>query len=67
MKRTALLKHLRRHGCALKREGRAHSLWMNPRTGETETVPRHTEVPDRLARKICRGLSVPEPGGATAT
>lgn len=62
MKRSALLKHLRRHGCYMKREGRAHSLWTNPATGRIEAVPRHREIPDRLARKICRGLSVPEIG-----
>jgi predicted RNA binding protein YcfA (HicA-like mRNA interferase family) len=59
MKRSSLLRHLRKHGCVLKREGRSHSLWMNPRTGQTEAVPRHTETPNGLARKICRGLSVP--------
>jgi predicted RNA binding protein YcfA (HicA-like mRNA interferase family) len=63
MKRRVLLRHLRRHGCVLKREGGEHSLWTNPRTGEMEAVPRHVEVPNRLARKICRGLSVPEAGG----
>jgi len=63
MKRTALLKHLRRHGCVLKREGSNHSLWTNLRTGEMEAVPRHVEIPDKLARKIFRGLSVPEIGG----
>ena len=62
MKRNALLKHLRKHGCILKREGSAHSLWCNPNTGAIEAIPRHTEIADRLARKICRGLSVPEPG-----
>ncbi len=62
MKRNALLRHLRKHGCYLKREGRSHSLWTNPETGKTEAVPRHTEIPDLLARKICRGLSVPEIG-----
>ena len=62
MKRSALLKHLRKHGCILKREGRTHSLWTNPQTGHVEAVPRHTEVSDRLARKICRKLSVPEIG-----
>lgn len=62
MKRTALLRHLRRHGCILKREGSAHSLWCNPNTGDVEAVPRHIEIADRLARKICRGLSVPEVG-----
>ncbi len=61
MKREGLLKHLRRHGCVLKREGRRHSLWTSPQTGQTEAVPRHVEIPDVLARKICRGLSVPEP------
>jgi hypothetical protein len=60
MKRTALLRHLRRHGCRLKREGRSHSLWTNPQTGDVEAVPRHTEISDRLAVKICRGLSVPD-------
>ena len=64
MKRSALLRHLRRHGCTLKREGASHSLWTNPGTGATEAVPRHVEIPDLLARKICRGLSVPEVSGS---
>jgi hypothetical protein len=25
-----------------------------------EAVPRHVEIPNKLAKKICRGLSVPE-------
>ena len=25
-------------------------------------VPRHTEIPDRLARRICRGLGTPRLG-----
>jgi mRNA interferase HicA len=60
MKRESLLRHLRRHGCSLKREGRAHSLWCNPQTGQVEAVPRHTEISNLLAKKICRGLSVSE-------
>lgn len=60
--RVGLLHSLRRHGCYLKREGRAHSLWWNPTTGAVEAVPRHSEIPDRLARRICRNLSVPEVG-----
>ncbi|MFZ5450282.1 MAG: type II toxin-antitoxin system HicA family toxin [Thermodesulfobacteriota bacterium] len=59
MKREALLRHLRRHGCYLKREGSAHSLWINMLTGKVETVSRHAEIPDKLARKICRGLGIP--------
>jgi mRNA interferase HicA len=59
MKRQTLLKHLPRHGCYLKREGRSHSLYVNPTTGHMEAVPRHTEIPERLAGRICKGLSVP--------
>ncbi|MFO8009564.1 MAG: type II toxin-antitoxin system HicA family toxin [Dehalococcoidia bacterium] len=62
MKRTALLKHLRKNGCYLKREGGNHSLWSNPNTGEVEAITRHSEIPNKLVHKICRGLSVPEIG-----
>jgi hypothetical protein len=62
VKRESLLRHLRLHGCYLKREGSSHTLWCNPETGQTEAVPRHTEVADLQARKICRGLPVPEIG-----
>jgi hypothetical protein len=33
---------------------------MNPRTGHIEALPRHTEVPNLLAKKICRNLSIKE-------
>jgi predicted RNA binding protein YcfA (HicA-like mRNA interferase family) len=59
MKREALLRLLRKHGCYLKREGRSHSLWVNPQTGAMEAIPRHGEIANRLAAKICKGLSVP--------
>jgi len=62
VKRTALLRHLRRHGCVLKREGASHSLWTNPATGTVEAVPRHIEIPNLLARMICQGLGIPEIG-----
>ena len=58
MKRGDLLRHLRRHGCHLKREGASHSLWTNPQTGKAEVVPRHTEVSNQLCRKICRGQTL---------
>lgn len=60
MKRIVLLKHLRRYGCYLKREGRSHSLWCNPNTGHVEAIPRHNEISDKLAKKIIRALSLPE-------
>jgi mRNA interferase HicA len=60
MKRQALLRHLRRYGCYLKREGGSHSLWINPVNGSVETVPRHNEIPDKLARRIFKGLGIPD-------
>ncbi|GBO55928.1 hypothetical protein APA_4134 [Pseudanabaena sp. lw0831] len=60
MKRGDLIRHLKEFGCILKREGAGHSLWINPKTGEMEAIPRHNEIKNQLAKKICRGLSVPE-------
>jgi mRNA interferase HicA len=60
MKRSALLKHLRFHGCALIREGGSHSWWGNPERNLRSSVPRHTEIKDLLARKICKDLGIPK-------
>jgi mRNA interferase HicA len=59
MKRRALLRHLSSHGCQLLREGSRHSWWHNPGLGKRTAVPRHVEVSDQLARKICHDLGVP--------
>lgn len=56
MKRKELEKRLRLAGCYLKREGRAHSLWINPKTGAVEAIPRHTEIKEPLAKKILKNL-----------
>jgi len=40
MKRRELEKRLRIAGCYLKKEGSSHSLWIDPRTGVIEAVPR---------------------------
>ncbi len=56
MKRKELERKLRMAGCYLKREGASHSLWINPKTGVVEAVPRHTEIKEPLARKILKRL-----------
>jgi len=61
VKRQELIRHLRRDGCELLREGGSHSVYVNRAALKTSTVPRHREVNDFLARKICRDLQVPEP------
>lgn len=61
MKRRDLLRHLAAYGCVLIREGSRHSVFHNPRENLTSTVPRHNEINDYLARKICRDLRIPMP------
>jgi predicted RNA binding protein YcfA (HicA-like mRNA interferase family) len=61
MKRLDLIRHLEQHGCALLREGGRHSVYVNRATGKSSSVPRHREIDDFLARKICKDLEVPVP------
>jgi predicted RNA binding protein YcfA (HicA-like mRNA interferase family) len=60
MKRHELVRHLQAHGCYLLREGGRHSVFVNPAVNPTSAVPRHSEINEFLARKICRDLQVPE-------
>ena len=60
MKRRALVHHLEQHGCRLLREGGNHSIFASP-AGRTSSVPRHTEINDDLAKKICKDLGIPIP------
>lgn len=52
-------RHLRRHGCQLKREGAKHSVWENSGVGLQASVPRHREFPRGTARAICAQLGIP--------
>ena len=57
MNRKTLLKHLNHHGAFFLREGRRHSIYQR---GLLKTqIPRHTEIVDELARKICKDLDIP--------
>ena len=56
MKRRDLERKLRIAGCYLKREGASHSLWINPKNGIVETVPRHKEIKEPLVKKILKNL-----------
>lgn len=57
MKRIDLERRLRIAGGFLKREGASHSIWINPKNGITEAVPRHNEIKEPLARKILKRLN----------
>lgn len=58
MKRNKLLKYLSEHSCQLLREGAKHSWWVNILNNKRSAVPRHTEISDQLAIKICKDLGV---------
>jgi mRNA interferase HicA len=58
MKRVEFLKHLREHGCEFVREGASHSWWANPTLNRRSAVPRHGEISNQLAAKICKDLGI---------
>jgi mRNA interferase HicA len=61
MKRRRLIQHLERQGCRLVREGGRHSWWENPLLGKRSAIPRHSEISDILAKKICKDLGAGDP------
>jgi predicted RNA binding protein YcfA (HicA-like mRNA interferase family) len=61
MKRRDLIRHLEHHGCEFLREGGNHTIYLNHRTRKVSSVPRHREVFEFLARKICKDLEIPPP------
>jgi len=62
VKRADLLRHLEQHGCQLLREGGSHSVFVNRAERKVSTIPRHRELNDYLAAKICKDLGIPKPG-----
>lgn len=61
MKRADLIRHLRAQDREPLREGSRHSVWVNRDAGKATLLPRHREINEFLARKICRDLEVDEP------
>jgi hypothetical protein len=46
----------------LDHEGSRHSIYVNPANGKKAPLPRHMEIDDRLARRICGQLQIPQIG-----
>jgi len=61
MRRRELIRYLEAHECIPPREGRSHSVYLNKGQNKISTVPRHVEINDFFARKICRDLEIPSP------
>ncbi len=61
MKRLDLIRQLEDQGCEFLREGGSHTLYVNRKMRVSSSIPRHREINDFLARKICRDLQVADP------
>ena len=57
MKRKELIKTLRNAGCDFLRAGARHDVYMNPKTGKKQAVPRHREIDETLAKHIVKLLT----------
>ena len=61
MKCLDLIRHIEAHGCEFLREGGNHTIYVNRLAQRVSSIPRHREINDFLARKICRDLQVLDP------
>lgn len=61
MKRRALIDHIKAEGGEFLREGKKHTIYIHRENNRSTAVPRHVEIHDRMARKICQDLGVPQP------
>lgn len=61
MKLADLEKHLREHGCEVRRDTGKHTFWWNPATRSAAPVPRHKEIKNPTAWGICHALDIPVP------
>ncbi|MCK4576131.1 type II toxin-antitoxin system HicA family toxin [candidate division WOR-3 bacterium] len=59
MKRKALIQYLIKNGCVIEREGKKHTLYYNPTTNKSATIPRHREINTFTAKAICKDLGIP--------
>ncbi|MDR0547075.1 MAG: hypothetical protein LBG77_05775 [Dysgonamonadaceae bacterium] len=62
MKRTLLIQYLNANSCYLKREGSKHSIFINMKTGKSTSIPRHLDIDEITASKICMQLEIPRVG-----
>ena len=58
MKRSELLKQLKKEGCVLLRNGSRHDIYINPKTGQKQPIPRHSEIDNTLAKHIKKYLGI---------
>ncbi|MCL2225124.1 MAG: type II toxin-antitoxin system HicA family toxin [Defluviitaleaceae bacterium] len=60
MKVSELTKRAKKFGCHIKRHGAEHDIWINPKTGNTASIPRHKskEIATGTAQRIIKDLGL---------
>lgn len=54
MKRGHFIKMIVNEGCYLKRHGKKHDIYKNPKNGKQAPVPRHPELKETLCELILK-------------
>ena len=57
MKRRELIKVLEEMGCVLVRHGAERDWYTNPKTKQSQPMPRHREINEYFAKAIIKKLS----------
>ena len=57
MKRRDLIKQLEKMGCVFVQHGGSHDWYSNPKTKQSQPIPRHNEINENLAKSIIKKLS----------
>ena len=58
MKRKDLVKQLAAEGCVLLRHGSRHDIYVNPKNGMKQPIPRHNEIDANLVKHIRKYLGL---------
>ena len=58
MKRSELLKQIKKEGCVLLRKGSRHDIYINPKSGQKQPIPRHSEIDNTLVKHIKKYLGI---------
>lgn len=58
MKRRDLIRHLEKYNCVFLREGGKHTVYKNLDNGKLTSIPRHRQIKENLAKKICDDLGI---------
>jgi predicted RNA binding protein YcfA (HicA-like mRNA interferase family) len=58
MKLKDLVRHLEGQNCRFVRHGGNHTIYKNLDNGKLTLIPRHRDIKENLARKICDDLGI---------